>query len=103
MIGVSEENVQDNQEFLTKMKLQNSVFKNVVDDKIKFVRTYKPKNKRKFNVILEIHSQYLTPIICNKYVYIGWDSCRVFEFINVRRCFKCWKYGHKADKNTIKQ
>lgn len=29
---------------------------------------------------------------------VQWDQCRVYENVNVTRCFKCNSYGHHADK-----
>lgn len=29
-------------------------------------------------------------------ISIGWDSCKLFEHIFVRRCYKCYGFGHIA-------
>lgn len=34
----------------------------------------------------------------HKFVYIGWQRCRVYEDYNINRCFKCNSYGHSAKK-----
>lgn len=34
--------------------------------------------------------------LSNKRVYIGWNSCYVYEFVNVWRCYKCQMFGHSA-------
>jgi hypothetical protein len=30
-------------------------------------------------------------------VYIGWSRCKAYEKFGVFRCYKCNKYGHKAN------
>jgi hypothetical protein len=31
-------------------------------------------------------------------IYIGWDSCRVYQHIDILRCFRCNQFGHMAIK-----
>jgi hypothetical protein len=31
-------------------------------------------------------------------IHIGWDSCRVFQHLDILRCFKCNQFGHFAIK-----
>lgn len=35
-------------------------------------------------------------VMSNKRLRIGWNSCRVYEYVNVIRCYKCNDYGHIA-------
>lgn len=35
-------------------------------------------------------------------INIGWRKCLVFNYISVKRCFKCWGYYHIA-KNCTRQ
>lgn len=96
IVGVREENLRDNQMFIDGIRSQNPLLKSINQDEIRFVRKYKPKNKIHFNVVLEIPPQYFTQILYNQKIFIGWNSCPVYEFIGVLRCFKCWRFGHKA-------
>lgn len=33
-----------------------------------------------------------------KKFYIGWEKCRVYENLTIKRCFKCQEYYHKSDE-----
>jgi hypothetical protein len=77
-----------------------------IDDHLKCVFKFRKnvkqtaENKSKTNTwVLEISAQMYN-IIVNKLssVYIGFRSCKVNEYINVFRCFKCCGFGHKADE-----
>lgn len=35
-------------------------------------------------------------------INIGWERCRAFSYVSVKRCFKCWNYFHVA-KNCTRQ
>ena len=54
------------------------------------------KNSRLQNVILEVSVDVFRILQSNKREFFDWDCYPVYEYVSVLRCFKCWKYGHKA-------
>lgn len=42
-------------------------------------------------------------MVDKKRVNVQWDSCKIYEYLNVRRCFKCLGFNHVAEncKNKI--
>lgn len=61
--------------------------------------------KQKFGAILEVESNAFDYIMntCNKTLNIGWAKCSVFEYLNIRRCFKCYGFNHIAKDCTRKK
>lgn len=54
------------------------------------------RGNKKGSLILETDEETHEMLIKNGRVSIGWRKYRVFEHINVRRCFKCWGFYHIA-------
>lgn len=101
ILNVKEEQLRDTDQFLTNLTAQN-----LCDDlnkNIKCIKKYKtPKNREgTCNVILELNTEQFT-YLTNKsqFVYVEWNKYKYFEFISVLRCFKCWKFGHRAERCT---
>nr|CAI5865989.1 unnamed protein product [Callosobruchus analis] len=54
--------------------------------------------KKTFMAIVECDPKTFKGIIAEKYLYINWSRCRIFEYVGVYRCFKCGGFGHHASK-----
>lgn len=93
IVGIQEEYIQS-EVFLNRIKGQSCL--NNVDVDIKIVRKYIPNNKRLHNVILETSADVFGCLISSKRVFIDWNSYPVYEYVGVLRCYKCWRYGHRA-------
>lgn len=51
--------------------------------------------KKRFMAIVELNSEAYGQIMIDKILNIGWDTCNVYEYFSIRRCFKCGRYNHK--------
>lgn len=103
IINVKKEHLMNENDFLAKIKNQN--LSEHFDKYVKLIRKYtSPKSKKDtFNVILEINPETYKYISKRDKLYVDWDGYKYFDFVSVLRCFRCWKFGHFAEKCTEKQ
>lgn len=87
----------DEKVFLNNLTKQNNLsnLKGYKDTKI--IKKY-IKNNNSGSVILEFNPEIHKFILENTTVKLGWTNYKVFNYIDVARCFKCWGYHHKAIK-----
>lgn len=86
----------ENKEIERCLKNQN---KNLENAKMKVIRKYTNKYRSDSgNIIMELDRDSYEQAIKQGMVNFGWKVCNVYEHINVMQCFKCGKYGHKAEK-----
>lgn len=95
VVGVQEKYLNNEEEFIRRVKNQ-SCFADLKDMTVKINRKYIPKNKRLHNIVMELSPDAFKRLIGTGKLYIDWDSFPVYEYVGVLRCYKCWKYGHKA-------
>lgn len=75
---------------------QNDFIKN---GSLKVISKFENKiRKGSYEAIVECDSENFVAIINNEKLSIGWNSCRVKEYVNVKRCFRCCGYNHVASK-----
>lgn len=96
IVGVNEKCLDNMDSFIRRLRNQNRQFENIPEEEITVVRQYKPRNKAAHNVVLRIPFR-LFEMVCGGKVFVGWDRCPVYEYIETLRCFKCWRYNHKAE------
>lgn len=60
------------------------------------------KKKNSGNIIVEVEPNIYEQLNTIGTVNIGWRQCRVYEYFNVLRCFKCARYHHKSTDCTNK-
>lgn len=82
----------ESDELIEAIKKQNITLNS---DSILNVKVIK-KMKTKWMAILECDPESFKKIMQENGIYIDWSKCRVYEYINVFRCFKCGGYGHKS-------
>lgn len=58
----------------------------------------KKRKDQKLNVIFSCDIQTMKNLMQRKRLKVGWDSCVVYEELNLFRCYKCNRYGHGADE-----
>ncbi|XP_071646044.1 uncharacterized protein [Temnothorax longispinosus] len=62
----------------------------------------KKKGNEEGSIILEADEMTQRMMLEREKVNLGWRKCRVFKYLSVKRCFKCWGYYHIA-KNCTRQ
>jgi hypothetical protein len=55
-------------------------------------------NRRGVATLIEVDEQTYESLLSVGCIYIGWDGCRVYQHIDILRCFKCNQFGHMAIK-----
>lgn len=64
----------------------------------------KSKKKRNCsNIILEIEADIYKNIYNLDMINVGWRECRIEEYHNIVRCYKCARYNHfgKDCQNSV--
>lgn len=91
IIGLSREYTSE--ELMEDLKLQNQFI--TEEDEIEIKHTVQMRNK-KWIVFAEVKGSTFSNLIQRRSVNVGWESCKIEEDPNVRRCTKCWGFGHKT-------
>ena len=93
IVGMSENICNDR--LIECIKKQNNVCK---DKNFKILKIYVNQNKRQesFNAIIETDGETYENILKQKRLNVEFDSCIVYDFVSILRCFKCLGYHHKA-------
>lgn len=60
------------------------------------VKKYEQEGRKDGTLIIETDSETHKKLIKNGKLNLGWRRCRVYDFVSVLRCFKCWGYNHMA-------
>jgi hypothetical protein len=88
--GLSE--ILEKEEFIQRLKKQNECVLESADLNVVNIK----KNPRGVMCLLEADQQTHESLLAVGRVLIGWDSCRVYQHIDILRCFKCSQFGHIA-------
>ena len=94
IVGFDNVNDIDNDQIINAVKNQNDhIF--VPSDEIKLVKILKNRvRESELSLIVEICPRLHKSLLCEKVVSILFSRCRVYDAIDVPRCFKCSKLGH---------
>lgn len=63
-------------------------------ERVKVVSRNNKKDACVGNVIVEMSRSVRDIVLKEGRVYVRWCACRVKEFVNVLRCYKCFAFGH---------
>jgi len=86
-------NMTSDQDVLSEISVKNSIPEN----EISLITTFN-KNEVSRNIVIEVKPNIRKRIIENgNKLYIGYQVCRVQDYIHVIQCFHCQKYGHKVE------
>lgn len=89
--GMSE-NLSD-EELIENITVQNEFMKN---GKVKVVKIYENIRNKSFEAIIEVNKDDYNKLLDEQNINIGWSRCKVYEYVNVSRCFKCCGYNHRS-------
>lgn len=67
---------------------------------IEIISCKKMRDKEVCVATVKIDLSSFKKIMKSKRINIGWNRCRVYEYVEVTRCFKCNAYGHIAQNCT---
>lgn len=73
------------------------------DGYIKVLDIYENNLNKQFNAIIEVDTTTFQKINEQKKIIIGWNVCRVYEYIHIKRCYKCCGFNHKSSVCKNKQ
>jgi hypothetical protein len=90
IVGLTEMLSED--ELIEKIVAQNAFFR--LDSNIEVVEL--KKKERKMFVAVRCDAEAYRELMKREKINIGWDRCRVYEQIQILRCFKCAGFNHKA-------
>jgi hypothetical protein len=82
------------EDFIDKIRRQNDCIRK--SSKINVVNI--KANRRGVASLIEVDEQTYESLLSVGRIYIGWDSCRVYQHMDILRCFKCNQFGHMAIK-----
>jgi hypothetical protein len=88
--GLSE--IIEKEEFVQRLRKQNECVTESACVNVVCIK----KNPRGVMCLLEADQQTHESLLSAGRVLIGWDSCRVYQHIDILRCFHCSQFGHIA-------
>lgn len=74
----------------------------IVKNEIKIIKRYATRNGFG-SAIVEVPPYIHKKILNNNKIKIGWRSCKVYNYVDIIRCYNCWSYNHFKDKCTKKK
>ena len=93
IVGISDDIEEDR--LVSNLKAQNSL-SNEAELKLVRLLVDQKQTENSKTAIIETDAETFERLIALRRVNIGWERCRVYEYINVLRCYRCCEYGHKA-------
>lgn len=78
------------------IKKQNEFINPEADIKVVKINETKRGRYTDYAIIIETDSKTFADIVSREKLSIGWDKCKVFEHIQVYRCYKCLGFNHQA-------
>lgn len=82
-----------------KQSLENDIIGRNKVNETEFYRvthTYKNKITIKINAIIKVNVKVYQYVMVQEKIYIGCQRYRVFNDVNIGRCYKCCGYGHNG-------
>lgn len=92
IVGLSEKFEAD--ELISCLRLQNNTVI-LPDSECKFL-TLKSLRKREdvFQATMQVDRQTYGRVLASGRLFVGYDNCAVYDAIEVKRCYRCSKFGH---------
>jgi len=93
VFDVDKEDCERNQEFWRRIEEQNGFTKNTLQE---IVHKSLIGKSQRMTIIAEVDAKTHDVMLEEGKVKIGWNICRVQDYIGILRCFKCCSYYHFA-------
>ena len=71
---------------------KNEILNNDVNLKIQKRIVF--EKRENWSMVLETDNKTHQQLLNQGIIYLRWQRCKIFDSIDVRRCFNCWGYGH---------
>lgn len=96
VIGIEDQIREEDEDiFIERISRQNELNMNKDNFKMNIIKKIRTPNQTN-TIILEV-DQYTHKLLVEKQkMKIGWKNCRVYDYVSVTRCYKCWGYSHFA-------
>ncbi|XP_070170847.1 uncharacterized protein [Polyergus mexicanus] len=101
IFNIDNEDCEDERIFWEKVEEQNGIQKNTIDGKI--IRKVTKANFKKTVVIAEVNIATREKLLQMEKLKIGWNICKVIDYIGIIRCYKCCGFYHFAKDCTKKE
>lgn len=83
--------------------ISNLINQNDLNEDVKMKVIVQKKMKKKSMAIIQCDPKSYEKIIENGKVFLNWTSCRVFDYVNIHRCFRCGGFNHNSSKCSEKE
>lgn len=101
IFDVDNEDCENEKIFWETIEEQNEMQKNTLEGKI--IRKVTKANFKKTVVIAEVNTETRQKFMQMEKLKIGWNICKVQDYIGIIRCYKCCGYYHFAKDCTKKE
>lgn len=95
LVGISEYNESQSADFIQKLRVQNEL---PIDSHVELLSVKEIKDRKYYTAYIRADVTTYELIMQKKRLYVGWDSVKCYQYVNVLRCFKCSSFGHIAEK-----
>lgn len=96
VVGIEERiGKEDEAVFIEKISIQNELNTEKDTFKMKIIKIITARNQE-ITMILEVDQYTHKYLVERQRMKVGWNNCRVYDYVSVVRCYKCWGYNHFA-------
>lgn len=94
IVGMNEE--YEEEELQETLVSQNDVFQGLKHFKLRKFLSNPRREYAQYSAIVELDAATFFKVMELEKLNVGWDRCRVFDGVDVLRCFKCCGFNHKG-------
>lgn len=96
VVGIEEQIGRDDEvAFIEKISIQNELNTEKDTFKMKIIKIVTGRNQET-TMILKVDQYTHKYLVERQRMKVGWNNCRVYDYVSVVRRYKCWGYNHFA-------